>query len=74
MKMRQAEFDLTSQINSLKYLKLSLSEFQVNSAKTEIVTIFKKRQLKSNYYLTILGSLILALLLVFLSIKEEEKY
>ena len=74
MKMRQAEFDLTSQINSLKYLKLSLSEFQVNSAKTEIVTIFKKRQFKSNYYLTILGSLILALLLVFLSIKEEEKY
>ena len=74
MNMRQAEFDLTSQINSLKYLKLSLSNFQVNSAKTEIVTIFKKRQLKSNYYLTISGSLILALLLVFLSIKEEEKY
>jgi hypothetical protein len=74
MNMRQAEFDLASQINSLKYLKLSLSEFQVNSAKTEIVTIFKKRQLKSNYYLTILGSLILALLLVFVSIKEEEKY
>lgn len=74
MNMRQAEFDLASQINSLKYLKLSLSEFQVNSAKTEIVTIFKKRQLKSNYYLAILGSLILALLLVFLSIKEEEKY
>jgi hypothetical protein len=73
-KMRQAEFDLTSQINSLKDLKLSLSEFQVNSAKTEIVTIFKKRQLKSNYYLTISVSLILALLLVFLSIKEEEKY
>lgn len=74
VKLRQAEFDLTSQINSLKYLKLSLSNFQVNSAKTEIVTIFKKRQLKSNYYLTISGSLILALLLVFLSIKEEEKY
>lgn len=74
MKMRQAEFELTSQINSLEYLRLSLSEFQANSAKTEIVTIFKKKQLKSNYYLTILGSLILALLVVFLSIKEEKKY
>lgn len=74
MKMRQAELDLTYQINSLEYLRLSLSAFQVDSQKTEILTIFKKRQFKSNYFLTILGSLTLALLLVFLSIKEEEKY
>tara|TARA_B110000027_G_scaffold133694_1_gene162915 strand:- start:58 stop:840 length:783 start_codon:yes stop_codon:yes gene_type:complete len=72
IKMKQEESRVVTEIQEFTFLKKSLEDFQLRSKKIDIISTIKKKEKSTNFIIIIIGSLVLALILVFLSIKEEK--